>query len=126
MRLMLAIALSASLLLVDGAAAQNAKTCGRAGDPASLTGTSWKGTFTWSGDPAVAQTMTLLPDCTVKYSYKGSTYTNGRWLQRGDMVMWNTNDHFAIYLGFVTGGELGGTMANQNGAYGSWTFKRAD
>lgn len=126
MRLMLGIALAASLLLAGGASAQSGKGCGRPGEPATLTGSSWTGTFTWNGDPAVTQTMTLLPDCTLKYSYKGTTYTNGRWLQRGDMVMWNTNDHFAIYLGFVTGGEMGGTMANQNGSYGAWTFKRAD
>lgn len=126
MRLMLGLALSATLLLSGAAAAQSDGSCAGAGETATLAGTRWSGTFTWEGDPAVAQTMTLLPNCVVKYSYKGATYTNGRWLQRGKMISWDTNDHFAIYLGYSNGDEIGGVMANQNGDNGVWSFKRAD
>lgn len=126
MRLMLGMALSATLLLTGAASAQSGNSCGRNGDYASLSGSRWTGTVTWEGDAPLQQTMTLMANCVVKYSYNGNTYTNGRWLQRDKMVMWDTNDHFAVYLGYQNGDQMAGASANETGASGSWTFKRAD
>lgn len=126
MRLIPAIVLSAALLLSGAAVAQSGNSCGRDGEYASLSGSRWVGTFTWDGDPPVTQTMTLLPSCVLKYGYKGATYTNGRWLQRGSMVVWDTNDHYAVYLGRIDGRRMSGVMNNENGDAGTWSFKRAD
>ena len=126
MRLMLGIALSATLLLSGAAVAQSGNSCGRDGENASLSGTRWSGTFTWEGDAPVSQTMTLMANCTLKYSYKGNTYANGRWLQRDALVLWDTNDHYAVYMGRIDGPRMSGVMNNEKGDAGTWSFKRAD
>ena len=70
--------------------------------------------------------MRFRPDCVLEYSYAGATYTNGRWLQRGSLVLWDTNDHYAVYLGVIADARMYGTMTNQNGDTGIWMFTPAD
>ena len=126
MRLLLGVALSTSLLLSTAAAAPAKSACGPDSESVTLAGSRWSGAFTWDGDPSVAQTMTLRADCVVEYRYKGVTYTNGRWLQRNQLLLWDTNNHYAAYSGTVDGSRMSGVMYNQGGDQGTWSIKRAD
>lgn len=127
--LLLGTALSATMLLTGVQAQSNGRppsACSNPGSAPAVSGTRWTGRFTWDGDPAVTQTMRFRPDCVLEYSYNGSTHTNGKWRQSGALVLWDTNDYYAVYMGTRSGGQMSGVMNNQNGDSGVWSFKRAD
>ncbi len=95
------------------------------GEP-SLVGSRWAGPATWSDGANYDWTLLLRADCVVVYSYGGETFSNGRWYQRGTLLVIDTNDSFAVYMGQALRGRASGTMYNQRGENGVWTFRRLD
>jgi len=126
MRPVLAAAVSAVLMALAGTAGAAEPGCIDPAGGASLADTRWTGTSEWQGLAANPMTLHLRPDCTVEYVSKGVTYANGTWLQRGALVEWQANDRFAVYVGQVGEGQIGGVMYNRRGQTGVWRFKRAD
>lgn len=126
MRLLLGAMLSAALLMSVGVAQAAEADCADPAGGASYANTRWTGTTEWDGLEANPMTLFLREDCAVEYTSKGVTYTNGAWVQRGNLIEWQANDHFAIYVGQAGPGQIGGVMYNRNGLHGTWRFKRAD
>lgn len=126
MRLLLGAMLSAAVLTSAGAVQAAEATCvDPAGGP-SYANTRWSGTSEWDGVEPNPMTLFLRPDCVVEYTSKGVTYANGTWVQRGNLMTWESNDHFAVYVGQAGLGQIGGVMYNRRGQHGVWRFKRAD
>lgn len=126
MRLLLGAALSAVVLASGGAARAAATDCADPAGGPSYANTRWAGTAEWEGVEANAMTLFLRQDCVVEYVSRGVTYTNGTWVQRGNLIEWQSNDHFAVYVGQAGLGQIGGVMYNRRGQQGAWRFKRAD
>lgn len=108
-----------------GALAADSSCADPAGGP-SYANTRWSGTSEWDGLEANPMTLFLREDCVVEYVSKGVAYTNGTWIQRGNLIEWQSNDHFAVYVGQAGLGQIGGVMYNRRGQHGVWRFKRAD
>lgn len=126
MRLLLGAVLSAVVLASGGVVqAAEADCADPAGGP-SYANTRWAGTTEWEGVEANPMTLFLRQDCVVEYVSRGVTYTNGTWVQRGNLIEWQSNDHFAVYVGQAGLGQIGGVMYNRRGQQGAWRFKRAD
>lgn len=126
MRLLLGAVLSAVVLASGGVVqAAEADCADPAGGP-SYANTRWAGTAEWEGVEANPMTLFLRQDCVVEYVSRGVTYTNGTWVQRGNLIEWQSNDHFAVYVGQAGLGQIGGVMYNRRGQQGAWRFKRAD
>lgn len=129
MRLLLGTLFSAATLLTIGSAgpalAQD-PACTRLEGQPSLVGSRWAGRASWMDGETKDWTIVLRADCVAEYRYDNTTYTNGRWRQRGSMVVFDTNDFFAAYLGHLRSRELSGVMYNQRGATGTWSFRRTD
>ncbi|MDO8295263.1 MAG: hypothetical protein Q7T19_02365 [Caulobacter sp.] len=126
MRLMLGAALSAALLMSAGAVRAAESACADPAGGPSFANTRWTGTTEWEGLEVSPMTLFLRQDCVVEYVSKGLTYTNGTWVQRGALIEWQSNDHFAVYVGQAGLGQIGGVMYNRRGQHGVWRFKRAD
>ena len=125
-RLLLGALASASVLAWSGVAAAAESACADPEGGASYANTRWSGTFEWEGLEANPVTLFLREDCVVEYTSKGATYTNGAWVQRGNLIEWQSNNYFAVYVGQAGLGQIGGVMYNRRGQHGSWRFKRAD
>lgn len=102
--------------------AMAASTCRDSSADKDLSGTHWIGLARWDDGDINSIKVTFRPDCTVEYSYDGSTYTNGRWVQRGQLIEWNTNDYYAVYIGNTDGKSVGGVIYNKTHDHGSWVF----
>jgi hypothetical protein len=92
--------------------------------PGSLAGTRWQVTLTWDdgGENEWAWAQ-FDPDGQLTYGYTdGRVFTNGRWRQRGAVVVWDTNSMFNTGLGYVAQGRMSGAMTNVRGQNGRWTF----
>lgn len=126
MRLLLGAVLSSAVLLVSGAASAAETACADPAGGPSFANTRWSGTSEWEGVAANPMTLFLRQDCVVEYVSRGVTYTNGTWVQRGNLIEWQSNDHFAVYVGQAGLGQIGGVMYNRRGQQGVWRFKRAD
>lgn len=126
MRLLLGAALSGALLMSAGAVQAADLACADPSGGPDFANTRWAGTTEWEGVPASALSIFLRQDCVVEYVSRGVTYTNGTWVQRGSMVEWQSNDHFAVYVGKADADQLDGVMYNRRGQKGAWRFKRAD
>lgn len=126
MRLLLGAALSAALSMSAGAALAAESGCADPAGGSSFANTRWTGTSEWEGLEASPMTLFLRQDCIVEYVSKGVAYTNGTWVQRGELIEWQSNDHFAVYVGQAGLGQIGGVMYNRRGQHGVWRFKRAD
>lgn len=125
-RLLLGALAASSVLATTGVALAAESTCADpAGGPA-YANTRWAGTTEWEGLPPNPMTLFLREDCVVEYVSKGVTYTNGTWVQRGNLIEWQSNDRFAVYVGQAGLGQIGGVMYNRRGQNGAWRFKRAD
>lgn len=124
-------AAAAVLVLFTPAAAQQSNPAGRSAscvgrtESGSLAGTRWRGRASWGSEAAKEWTAYFRPDCVLEYGYGGVIYTNGRWVQRNRLISWDTNDYFSLYSGVVEGGAMSGTMVNQRGDRGTWSFTRA-
>ena len=66
------------------------------------------------------------PSMMVVYGYDGRTFENGRWTQNGLLLTFDTNDHFAVYVGHLdqAAREVEGFMMNRNGDMGVFVFLR--
>lgn len=126
MRLLLQAALSAALMMSAGSALAADSDCADPAGGPSFANTRWTGTSEWEGLEANPMTLFLRQDCVVEYVSKGVAYTNGTWVQRGNLIEWQSNDHFAVYVGQAGLGQIGGVMYNRRGQHGVWRFKRAD
>lgn len=126
MRLLLGAMLSAAFLASAGAACAAETSCSDPAGGAAYANTRWTGAAEWDGLEANPMTLFLRGDCVVEYTSKGVTYTNGSWVQRGNLMEWESNDHFAVYVGQAGLGQIGGVMYNRRGQHGVWRFKRAD
>lgn len=126
MRLLLGAALSAALSMSAGAALAAGSDCADPAGGSSFANTRWTGTSQWEGLEASPMTLFLRQDCVVEYVSRGVTYANGTWVQRGELIEWQSNDHFAVYVGQAGLGQIGGVMYNRRGQQGVWRFKRAD
>ena len=126
MRMLLGAMLSAAVLTSAGAVQAAEATCADPAGGASYANTRWTGTSEWDGVEANPMSLFLRQDCVVEYSSKGVTYANGTWVQRGNLMTWESNDHFAVYVGQAGLGQIGGVMYNRRGQHGVWRFKRAD
>jgi hypothetical protein len=126
MRHLLGVVLSGALLALAGAAsAQEASCADPAGGP-SFANTRWVGTLEWDGLEPRSMSLFLRGDCAVEYTSGDRTFSNGSWVQRGSLIEWESNDHFAVYVGQAGLGQIGGVMYNRRGQKGVWRFKRAD
>lgn len=125
-RLLLGAMAALSVLAGSGVASAADSTCADPAGGPSYANTRWAGTSEWEGLGASPMTMFLREDCVVEYVARGVTYTNGTWVQRGNMIEWQSNDYFAVYLGQAGLGQIGGVMYNRRGQLGVWRFKRAD
>lgn len=126
MRMLLGAMLSV-LLLASSGVVQAAETgCSDPAGGPSYANTRWTGSAEWDGLDPNPMTLFLRGDCVVEYASKGVTYANGTWVQRGSLIEWQSNDHFAVYVGQAGRGQIGGVMYNRRGQHGVWRFKRAD
>lgn len=114
--------LALTVLLAGAAAPALAAGCADPSAKFNLSGTNWIGIARWDDGETHTIKLKLRSDCVAEYSYDGQTYTNGRWLQRGDLIEWDTNDHYAVYLGNASSQSLGGVIYNKAHDHGSWTF----
>ncbi|MDO9222431.1 MAG: hypothetical protein Q7U20_01815 [Caulobacter sp.] len=126
MRLLLGTMLSAALLMSAGTAQAADMTCADPSGGPDFANTRWAGAAEWDGVAANPMSVFLRQDCVVEYVSRGVTYTNGTWVQRGSMIEWQSNDHFAVYVGQADPEQLAGVMYNRRGQKGVWRFKRAD
>lgn len=126
MRLLLGAVFSSALLMFSGAASAAETDCTDPAGGPSFANTRWSGTSEWEGVAPNPMTLFLRQDCVVEYVSRGVTYTNGTWVQRGNLIEWQSNDHFAVYVGQAGLGQIGGVMYNRRGQQGVWRFKRAD
>lgn len=126
MRLLPGAALSVTLLMSAGAAQAAGPGCADPAGGPSFANTRWIGTAEWDGLGASPMTLFLRQDCVVEYATRGATYANGTWVQRGGLIEWQSNDHFAVYVGQAAPDQIGGAMYNRRGQHGVWRFKRAD
>lgn len=126
MRHLLGVVLSGALLAFAGAASAKEASCADPAGGPSFANTRWVGTSEWDGVEPNAMTLFLRGDCAVEYTSRGVTYANGSWVQRGSLIEWQSNDHFAVYVGQAGLGQIGGVMYNRRGQKGVWRFKRAD
>lgn len=126
MRLLSVTLCLATVLLSARPAFAAESDCAKPGAGPSLVGTRWAGRASWVDGDVYAWTLYLRADCVAQYSYKGKTYTNGRWLQRDQMLVLDANDFYSAYLGHLNGDELSGVMFNKVGLKGTWSFRRAD
>lgn len=126
MRLLLGAMLSAAVLASPVAARAAVADCSDPAGGPSYANTRWTGASEWDGLEPNPMSLLLRGDCVVEYTSKGVTYANGSWVQRGDLIEWQANDHFAVYIGQAAPEQIGGVMYNRNGKRGVWRFKRAD
>lgn len=126
MRLLLGAMLSAAVLASASGVQAAEATCADPAGGTSYANTRWSGTSEWDGVEPNPMTLFLRQDCVVEYTSRGVTYANGTWVQRGNLISWESNDHFAIYVGQAGLGQIGGVMYNRRGQHGVWRFKRAD
>ncbi|MEJ7599809.1 MAG: TIGR02996 domain-containing protein [Kofleriaceae bacterium] len=86
-----------------------------------LAGTVWRGRD--SQDKALV--LRLLPSGTMSYTQDGpQTYENGTWRQVGNVLVAETNQHYADYQGVVVGDQLRGGSRNVNGYSWTWSLER--
>ena len=116
----------AAMLASAGAVQAAEANCADPAGGASYANTRWSGVSEWDGLEPNNMTLFLRQDCVVEYVSKGVAYTNGTWVQRGNLIEWQSNDHFAVYVGQAGLGQIGGVMYNRRGQHGVWRFKRAD
>src|SRR5262249_2434331 len=90
----------------------------------SVSDTHWAGSWSWSNGEHRTTTVWFRPDGVVVYAYGGTTYDNGRWRQRGPLVMWDSNDLFALDVGFEDGDEMQGRGYSVSRATGQWSLRR--
>jgi len=126
MRHLLAIMLSGAVLAGAGAASAREASCADPAGGPSFANTRWVGTLDWDGLESRTMTLFLRGDCKVEYTTRDQTFSNGSWVQRGNLIEWESNDHFAVYVGQAGLGQIGGVMYNRRGLKGVWRFKRAD
>ena len=77
----------------------------------------------WSGADSTNQSLVLrfLPTGKLSYSQGATTWENGTWSQVGNVLVAETNGHYADYEGVVAGTTLRG--ASRNIARFSWTWR---
>ena len=126
MRMLLGAMLSVLLLASAGATRAAETSCSDPAGGPSYANTRWTGSSEWDVLGPNPMTLFLRGDCVVEYTSKGVTYANGTWVQRGNLIEWESNDHFAVYVGQAGLGQIGGVMYNRRGQHGVWRFKRAD
>ncbi|MDQ0465047.1 hypothetical protein QO010_002831 [Caulobacter ginsengisoli] len=114
--------LAAAVLLASVAAPALAAGCADPSAEFNLSGTTWTGYVRWDDGETHTLKLKLRADCVAEYSYDGNTYTNGRWVQRGSLIEWDTNDHYAVYLGEASAASIGGVIYNRAHDHGSWVF----
>jgi len=90
----------------------------------SVAETRWRGVFDWSNGEVRDATLYFRSDGVLIYAYGGSTFDNGRWVQREQLITFNTNDYFAVFTGLLDGTSFVGVSHNQNGDIGRMEFTR--
>ncbi len=114
--------LAVAALFACAAAPALAAGCADSSADTNLSGTKWIGIARWDDGDTHTIKLKLRSDCVAEYTYDGTTYTNGVWVQRGSLIEWNTNDHYAVYLGEAGADSLGGVIYNKAHDHGSWVF----
>lgn len=122
--LALAVALSATVFAAAPAAPVLAQTIS-ANETRNVTGSTWSGPAAWAGGESKVWTLMFRDDGVLVYGYEGNTYDNGRWIQRENLVVFETNGYFAIYSGVLdaNGRTYSGTMHNVRGDEGRFEFR---
>lgn len=90
----------------------------------SVAETRWTGVFDWENGERRETEMYFRSDGVLIYAYGGSTYDNGRWIQRDRLITFNTNDYFAVFTGVTDGWTYAGTSYNLGGDQGQFSFTR--
>ncbi|MES1201345.1 MAG: hypothetical protein ABUS57_07825 [Pseudomonadota bacterium] len=90
----------------------------------SAADTHWSGSSDWNDGDRYNMTVWFRADGVVVYAYGGQTYDNGHWRQRGPVIVWDTNDLYAVYAGQEAGDEIQGATYSANGANGHWELRR--
>ena len=89
--------------------------------PHSLVGTSWY------GDGVVADTLyRFRPGGQMVYTYRGRTFSNGKWWQEGGRVFWEMNSRYCWFEGQVQDGQLVGVAQNKPGGRWDLRMKRVE
>ena len=127
--LVLALAAPSAVLAAPALAlAEPAKTpaakCGDPGRATSVAGKTFRGKAVWDDGDTYDMTIVFKADCTLTYGYNGMTYSDARWLQDEDRIMYAVNDGYALYLAhWVSKTSLAGRMINQPGNNGQFVFR---
>lgn len=122
----LAVAIAAAVPTLGLVSPSLAQTVS-AEDTRDVTGTTWTGPAAWVGGETRTWTLSFRADGVLAYSYNGNAYDNGRWLQRDRLVIFHTNDYFAVYTGTLepNAREFSGAMFNVRGDEGAFRFRLA-
>jgi len=83
---------------------------------ASIAGTSWNATET-NGDKDI---FNFMPDGTLNYSYQNGTYSNGTWIQDGDLIYIEINHKYVQYEGRISGTHIKGVASNVKEKHWAW------
>jgi hypothetical protein len=84
-----------------------------------LVGTVWA-----NGGRAFMRVLRFLPDGELNYTSSSGTFQNATWRQIGPVVLMETNNHYADYLGSVCGEQISGSAWNVVSAKWRWAMKR--
>lgn len=79
----------------------------------------------WDDGDAYNAATQFRDDGVMVYAYGGSTYDNGRWSIDGGALRFDTNNHYADYVGMFDGERGVGVMSNTQDNAGKWTLERA-
>jgi len=96
---------------------------------ASLTGTRWRMTMNWDDGAPIGRWSwaEFQSDGTILYGYPdGQRFDNGRWRQRGSILVFDTNSMFLTGLGQIDGDTITGSSINVHGTRGTFVFERED
>jgi hypothetical protein len=100
-----------SSIFAEGEPLPPAKPAAVGGCTTALAGSVWEGSAVWN-------------DGVMVYAYRGRIYSNGRWVQDGALISFDTNNHYADYSGTATLTSMTGSMKNVTGHSGTWRLKR--
>ena len=90
----------------------------------SVAETRWSGVMLWESGSRYDATLYFRADGVLIYAYDGSTYDNGRWVQREGLVTFHTNTYYAVYTGLIDGMVYRGYSHNVAGDTGYFGFTR--
>jgi hypothetical protein len=113
-----------SSIFAEGEPLPPAKPAAVGGCTTALAGSVWEGSAVWNDGDKYNKWVQFRSDGVMVYAYRGRIYSNGRWVQDGALISFDTNNHYADYSGTATLTSMTGSMKNVTGHSGTWRLKR--